>query len=258
MPAALQQPAAAKQANQPEVVGRYGSVPTSSSSRRITELRFIVNMEYGQMRYGLLASLLLLGAPISAMAQLSAGDSRNDYPQFVPVPGYPVNYAPWVDLNFFVHDGLYWVYQKDTWYSSTRYDGPWAVVDPLYVPDYVLQVPVRYYRQPPAYFRSWQLDRAPRWDDHWGRDWAQRRPNWNQPLRSATSVAPPDYQRQNPGTGYVRANQEQILHDRSFRFRPQPQLPQKQQPAQIQSAQAGPVTLAPVTASTAPRTSATQ
>ncbi|MBT9502792.1 MAG: hypothetical protein IV092_16215 [Burkholderiaceae bacterium] len=44
------------------------------------------------------------------------------------------------------------------------------------VPVFVLRVPVRYYRQPPPYFRGWRADAPPRWGDHWGLDWAQQRP----------------------------------------------------------------------------------
>ena len=161
------------------------------------------------MRYGLLVSLLLLGAPIPAIAQVSIGITIGSYPQFVPVPGYPVYYAPGVSLNFFFYDGLYWVYQNDRWYSSDWYDGPWDWVDPYYVPVYVLQVPVRYSRQPPAYFRGWQADRAPRWDDHWGREWVQRRAGWDRPLRAVVPAPLPDYQRQYRGNNYPRSDQQQ-------------------------------------------------
>jgi hypothetical protein len=39
--------------------------------------------------------------------------------QLVPVPGYPIHYAPQLNSNFFFYDGLYWVYQGDNWYAST-------------------------------------------------------------------------------------------------------------------------------------------
>jgi hypothetical protein len=85
------------------------------------------------------------------------------YPQLVRVPGYPVYYAPQANANYFFYDGMYWVYQRDNWYASSWYNGPWHIVSPDAVPVYVLRVPVRYYRQPPAYFRSWSSNAAPRW-----------------------------------------------------------------------------------------------
>ena len=45
----------------------------------------------------------------------------------------------------------------------------------MWLPLYVLRVPVRYYRSPPAYFRGWRAEAPPRWGDHWGNDWQQRR-----------------------------------------------------------------------------------
>jgi hypothetical protein len=185
------------------------------------------------MRYGLLAALLLLGAPIPVVAQVSIGITIGSYPHFVAVPGYPVYYAPEVDSNFFFYDGLYWVYQSDGWYSSSWYDGPWDAVDPMYVPIYVLQVPVRYYRRPPSYFRGWQSDRAPRWGEHWGRDWDQRRPGWNRPQRNATPAPLPDYQRQYRGNNYPRGEQQRTLRDQNYRYRqpttPRPKSEQKRE-----------------------------
>ena len=136
------------------------------------------------MRYLLVASSLLLGSLTSAQAQVSVGVgiavavpsiqigiNVPVYPELVPVPGYPVYYDPRASLNYFFYDGAYWVYQADSWYVSSWYDGPWHVVEPDYVPLYVLRVPVRYYRQPPPYFRGWRADAPPRWGHRWGRDW---------------------------------------------------------------------------------------
>ncbi len=100
------------------------------------------------MRIGLVASLLLLTATVPATAQVSLSINIGSYPNLRPVPGYPVYYAPDLGANYFFYDGLYWLYQDDNWYSSSWYDGPWDSVDPMYVPIYILQVPVRYYRRP--------------------------------------------------------------------------------------------------------------
>jgi len=106
------------------------------------------------MRRTLVALMLACGAVASAPAQVSVGIGVNlpgvsiginvpSYPQLVRVPDYPVYYAPGVNGNFFFYDGLYWVYEGDNWYQSSWYNGPWVVVDPGYVPLYVLRVPVR-------------------------------------------------------------------------------------------------------------------
>ena len=132
------------------------------------------------MRHLLLALPLLLGQIPAAQAQVSVGIGINmpAYPQLVAVPGYPVYYAPGVNSNYFFYDGLYWVFQGDNWYSSGWYNGPWQSVGPEYVPLYVLRVPVRYYRQPPVYFRGWRRDAPPQWGDHWGRNWEDQRRGW--------------------------------------------------------------------------------
>ena len=107
----------------------------------------------------LLLGVVLLCSITSAGAQLSVGIGLPGvsiginlpvYPQLVPVPGYPVYYAPQVNSNYFFYDGMYWVYQRDNWYASSWYNGPWGLVAPEVVPLFVLRVPVRYYRQPPG------------------------------------------------------------------------------------------------------------
>lgn len=175
------------------------------------------------MRYGLVATLLLLCATAPATAQVSIGINIGSYPNLIAVPGYPVYYAPDIDSNFFFYDGLYWVYQQDSWYSSSWYNGPWEPVDPLYVPIHVLQIPVRYYRQPPAYFRGWQSDRPPHWGDHWGHDWTQRRNGWDRPTHAAPPVAAtlPSYQRQYGGKSYPGIDRQRILQNQNYRYRPQ-------------------------------------
>jgi hypothetical protein len=175
------------------------------------------------MRIAILASLLLLTATVPATAQVSIGITIGSYPNFMAVPGYPVYYAPDVGANFFFYDGYYWVYQNDYWYSSTWYNGPWEMIDPMYVPIFVLQVPVRYYQRPPQYFRGWQSDRAPRWNDHWGRDWAQRRGDWDRPQRSSYAApAPlPDYQRQYSGKDYPRGDQQRTLQQQNYHYHSQ-------------------------------------
>ena len=155
-------------------------------------------------------------------SRVSIGINLPVYPELVPVPGYPVYYAPQVNSNYFFYDGMYWVYQGDNWYASSWYNGPWGLVGPEVVPLFVLRVPVRYYRQPPAYFRGWQSDAPPRWGEHWGNGWEQRRSGWDRWKRSsAPTRAPlPVYQRQYSGDRYPRVEQQHTLRSQSYRYQP--------------------------------------
>jgi hypothetical protein len=184
------------------------------------------------MRYGFVVMCLLVSGWTSALAQLSIGIDLPGvsigvnlpiFPELVRMPGYPVYYAPRVDSNFFFFDGMYWVYQSDNWYASSWYNGPWGFVAPESVPLFVLRIPVRYYRAPPAYFRGWRADAPPRWGEHWGNEWEQRHSGWDHWSRSsAPAPAPlPVYQRQYSGERYPRAEQQQVLHSKNYRYQPQ-------------------------------------
>ncbi len=202
------------------------------------------------MRHTLIAMAMLVGlvglaGPAAAQVSLSIGMPNVQiginvplYPQLVRVPGYPVYYAPSVQSNYFFYDGLYWVYEDDNWYSSDWYNGPWGFVDPGRVPLYVLRVPVRYYRSPPSYFRGWAASAPPRWGDHWGNDWQQRRRGWDRWDRaSAPAPAPlPTYQRRYPESRYPQADQQRDLRSENYRHQPrdpvlrQPPEPPRQRP----------------------------
>lgn len=200
------------------------------------------------MRNRLVVLCLMLGTVVPASAQvsisigfpnMSIGINLPLYPELEPIPGYPVYYAPRLDSNYFFYDGMYWVYQRDSWYASSWYNGPWARVDPEAVPLFVLRIPVRYYRQPPVYFRDWQLDAPPRWGNFWGYGWAQRRSGWDRwDHHSAPAPAPlPIYQRQYSGDRYPRWEQQQRLHEQSYRYQPQdPVVRQQYQGQRVQRA----------------------
>jgi len=184
------------------------------------------------MRYALVVLGLLFGSVNPAMAQVSIGIGLPNvsiginvplYPELVRVPGYPVYYAPRLSANFFFYDGMYWVYERDNWYASTWYNGPWGLVSPEFVPLYVLRVPVRYYRAPPPYFHGWQRDAPPRWGEHWGHDWEQQHRGWDQWDRKARPApAPlPRYQRQYSGERYPRVEQQQQeVRSKNYRYAP--------------------------------------
>ena len=208
------------------------------------------------MRNVLIVLCMLLCSVTSAVAQVSVGIGLPGvsiginlpvYPELVPVPGYPVYYAPQVNSNYFFYDGMYWVYQGDNWYASSWYNGPWGLVAPEAVPLFVLRVPVRYYRRPPVYFRGWRSDAPPRWGEHWGNAWAQRRSGWdNWNRRAVPAPAPlPAYQRQYSGARYPRVEQQQVLQSQNYRYQPRDAV--VQQRYQAQRAQSAPTSSPQVT-----------
>lgn len=181
------------------------------------------------MRRRVIVLSMLLGALAPAFAQVSIGIGTPNvqigitlpvYPELVRVPNYPVYYAPRLGANYFFFDGLYWVYEGDNWYASSWYNGPWGLVAPQAVPVYILRVPLRYYRRPPDYFRAGRRDAPPPWNEHWGRDWEQQRPDWNRRDRSPPPAPPPSYQRRYPGQRYPSIEQQRELQQRNYRYQP--------------------------------------
>lgn len=189
------------------------------------------------MRYVLaLALSIFLSSMAFADDYVNIGFNIGTYPRLVPVRGYPVYYDPRINENYFFYDGLYWVYYNDNWYQSGWYNGPWQLVEPVYVPVYVLRVPVRYYRRPPVFFRPWPADGPPHWNEHWGHEWEQRRSDWNQWNRDVRVVpAPlPTYQRKYSGARYpVRSEQQQVIRSEKYRYEPHEAFTQQhwQQPS---------------------------
>jgi hypothetical protein len=183
------------------------------------------------MRYILILLSLLLGPALPAHAQvsigigtpnLSIGINLPGYPEFARVPGYPVYYAPQVGYNLFFYDGLYWAYYGDNWYASSWYNGPWGFVSPMYVPAYVLRVPVRYYRAPPPYFRGWPHDAPPRWGQYYGQHWEKERHGWDSwNHKYVPAPAPlPAYQREYSGDRYPHVNQQPMYRSEYYHYQP--------------------------------------
>jgi hypothetical protein len=216
------------------------------------------------LRNGLMALGLVIGSVTSATAQVSVGVwlpgvsigiNLPVYPQLVAVPGYPVYYAPQMNSNYFFYDGMYWVFQSDNWYASSWYNGPWGLVGPQAVPVFLLRVPVRYYRVPPPYFRGWQADRPPRWDEHWGNEWSQNRRGWDQwDHRAVPQRAPlPTYQRQYSGNKYPQRVEQQVaLQGQKYKYQPRDAEVRQHYESQRQQAQGAPGR-SPQRESTAPR-----
>lgn len=164
-----------------------------------------------------------------AIPGVSIGINVPAYPRLVRVPGYPVYYDPRIRLNLFFYDGLYWVFQDDHWYASSWYNGPWDLVDPYDVPVYILRIPVRYYRVPPSYFRGWRPDAPPRWGEHWGPQWKDRRGDWDRDRRPPPPPAPrPTYQRNYSGERYPREPERQYtIRQERYRYEPRDAVSQK-------------------------------
>ena len=205
-----------------------------------------------KIRYVFIVLGMLLCSVASAAVQVSIGIGLPNvsiginvpvYPELVVVPGYPVYYAPRLEANFFFYDGMYWVYRDDYWYSSSWYNGPWWVVGPEVVPLFILRIPVYYYRQPPTYFLGWRSDAPPRWGEHWGGDWQQRRSGWDSWNRSAVPAAAPlpVYQRQYSGDRYPQqVEQQRELHQQNYRYQPRDPVVRQQYQEQEKAVQKAP------------------
>lgn len=176
------------------------------------------------MRSLIIVLSMLFWSVTSATAQVSVSIGINvpSYPELVRVPGYPVYYAPGLNANFFFYDGSYWVYERGNWYASSWYNGPWGLVSPMAVPLFVLRIPVRYYRAPPAYFYGWRPDGPPHWGHHWGHEWEQRRSGWDRWDRRVVPIpAPlPVYQRHYSGNRYPQGMQQEQIHSKNYRYQP--------------------------------------
>src|SRR5262245_2545406 len=117
--------------------------------------------------------IALLSPPHLGHAQVgvSIGINLPSPPPLVIVPGTPVAYAPAVPANYFFYGGQYYVFTDGSWYMGPRYNGPWGVVAPGYIPAPLLAVPVKYYKARPPHWKGWQRAAAPHWDPAWGHDW---------------------------------------------------------------------------------------
>jgi hypothetical protein len=188
-------------------------------------------MEITDMRKIIILLSMLCGAAIPAMAQVSIGIGMPSvsiginfpvYPQFQPIPGYPVYYAPGLPANYFFYDGMYWVYANDNWYASSWYNGPWGIVEPMVVPVFIYRVPVRYYVSPPVYFQSAPPDAPPPWGQHYGPAWQQRHTGWDHwDRRSVPPAAPlPTYQKQYSGSKYPSVAQQPKITAEQYHYTP--------------------------------------
>jgi hypothetical protein len=139
----------------------------------------------------LLAAIALavaLAVPATAQVHVDIGINLPAPPALVVVPGTPVYYAPHAPANVFLYGHQYWAFTRGAWYVGPNWNGPWAIVEPAYVPVPVLRVPVAYYPVPPSPWRGWARNAPPRWDAHYGggwhetaseRNWREREERWD-------------------------------------------------------------------------------
>ena len=109
-------------------------------------------------------------APVQAQIGIDIGIHLPGPPALFVVQGSPVYYAPSAPANVFFYAHQYWVFSNG-WYVGPTWNGPWAFVEPPYVPGPLLQVPVAYYSVPPPHWREWRREGPPRWEAHSGREW---------------------------------------------------------------------------------------
>jgi hypothetical protein len=133
-----------------------------------------------------LGALLMAAVAAPAHAQVRVGVDIGirlpGPPALVVVPGAPVYYAPRAPANVFFYDHQYWVFNDSGWYAGPTWNGPWAAIEPRYVPPPILRVPVRYYHAPPPRWKGWRRDVPPQWEAHYGREWREeaRERNWRE------------------------------------------------------------------------------
>ncbi len=132
------------------------------------------------MRRLALAGLLVATVAGPAHAQVQAridvggidiGIHLGGPPALTVIPGAPVYYAPQAPENIFFYAHQYWAFAGAGWYVAPTWNGPWAVVEPVYVPAPILQIPVAYYHVPPGHWKEWRREAPPRWEEHYGREW---------------------------------------------------------------------------------------
>src|SRR5262249_25827703 len=108
-------------------------------------------MFYSSTLAGLIAAAFLGSAGLTqAQVSVDIGIHLGSPPALVAVPEAAGSHGPSVNGNFFFHGGGHYGYRRGGWYMAPRYNGPWALVAPEYVPRPLLAVPVHYYRVPPA------------------------------------------------------------------------------------------------------------
>lgn len=65
-------------------------------------------------------------------------------PVMIPVPRTTVYFAPEVDADLYFSGGFWWTPKEGRWFRSRAYNGPWAYVQPRFVPGEIIRLPRGY------------------------------------------------------------------------------------------------------------------
>jgi hypothetical protein len=117
--------------------------------------------------------VLAVAVPAAAQVRVDIGIQLPGPPALVIIPGAPVYYARQAPGNVFFYGHQYWLFHGSGWYAGPSWNGPWVVVEPVYLPAPILRIPVRYYHVRPPHWHGWRHDGPPRWESHWGREWRE-------------------------------------------------------------------------------------
>ena len=114
-----------------------------------------------------------LAGPVAAQVRIDIGVQLPGPPLLVVIPGTPVYYAPRAPANVFFYAHQYWIFAETGWHVGPGWNGPWAVVQPAYVPVPLLQISIGHYPVPPPPWRGRRPNERPPWDAHYGREWRE-------------------------------------------------------------------------------------
>jgi len=179
----------------------------------------------------LVLAALLLAPPAPAGAQAAVhlelagarvGQDQPTYPRLKQVPSSPAYYDPLGTVNLFFYDGRFWVFQGEAWFAGAWFSGPWTPVARADVPLHLLRIPVWFYRQPPAAFRTSRPDSAPRWGELWGAAWERQNRGWDawSPGGVPAPAPLPAYQQAYAGDRYPAAEHQAALQREHYPYQP--------------------------------------
>ncbi len=133
----------------------------------------------------LISLIILSGCMVRVRGMYVARPHRtvvivDDDPELVVIPGTYVYYYYGEDGDYFFYDGFWWRSMNNVWYRADYYTGPWVLVDPIFVPYDVINLPPGWRNIPDyavrvrwgdvrSHWHNWKRDRY--WEMHRWRNW---------------------------------------------------------------------------------------